>query len=209
VATTTGGSSNELGYTGREDDGTELVYYRARYYHPTLQRFVSEDPIGFESGDTNLYAYVENNPLRYVDPLGLDKRDKGCIRLPDYISANVNIAIPTPWTGTLLGWSGVVAIDRHGGIYWSPVGASAGKALTGVAGSLTGSWLNQCVTPTEGQLENFLTAHGFSVGGGFIGGGGVAYTPGAGTATQLGLYSPQVGGSYNYSWKWRTTRLKW
>ena len=204
-----GSSGNPFQYTGREEDGTGLYYYRARYYHTDLQRFISEDPIEFESGDTNLYAYVENSPLRYVDPLGLDKQDRSCLRLPDYISANVNVAIPTPWTGTLLGWSGVVALDRHGGIYWSPVGASAGKALTGVAGNLTGSWLNQCAKPTEGQLENFLTAHGFSVGGGFIGGGGVAYTPGAGTATQLGLYSPQVGGSYNYSWKLRTTRLRW
>jgi hypothetical protein len=32
---------------------------------------------------------------------------------------------------------------------------------------------------------------------------------GAGTATQLGVYSPQVGGSYNYSWKWTTTRVRW
>jgi hypothetical protein len=33
-ATMTGGSTNELRYTGRENDGTELVYCRARYYHP-------------------------------------------------------------------------------------------------------------------------------------------------------------------------------
>jgi len=46
-------------------------YSWARYYHPTLQRFISEDPIGFGGGDTNLYAYVDNNPLNYVDPLGL------------------------------------------------------------------------------------------------------------------------------------------
>jgi RHS repeat-associated protein len=47
-------------------------YCRARYYHPTLQRFVSEDPIEFGGGDVNLYGYVGNNPLRYVDPLGLE-----------------------------------------------------------------------------------------------------------------------------------------
>jgi RHS repeat-associated protein len=44
--TTTGvASTNAFKYTGREDDGTGLYYYRARYYHPALQRFVSEDPI--------------------------------------------------------------------------------------------------------------------------------------------------------------------
>ena len=46
-------------------------YYRARYYSPTTQRFISQDPIGFGGGDVNLYAMVWNNPLSFVDPLGL------------------------------------------------------------------------------------------------------------------------------------------
>ena len=72
-ATTVTGSpgANALSYTGREDDGTGLKYYRARYYHPGLQRFVAEDPIGFAGGDPNLYAYVVNNPLSFRDPHGL------------------------------------------------------------------------------------------------------------------------------------------
>jgi RHS repeat-associated protein len=57
-------------YTGREDDGTGLYYYRARYYHPRLQRFIAEDPIGFKGGDTNLYAYVFNTPTNLLDPSG-------------------------------------------------------------------------------------------------------------------------------------------
>ena len=73
VATTSGSTStNELGYTGREADGAGLNYYRARYYHPGLQRFVAEDPIRFGGGDVNLYAYVGNAPLNYIDPSGLD-----------------------------------------------------------------------------------------------------------------------------------------
>jgi len=35
---------------------TNLYYYRARYYNPTLQRFISEDPVGFAGGGPNLYA---------------------------------------------------------------------------------------------------------------------------------------------------------
>src|SRR5207247_2058106 len=50
---------------------TGLKYYRARYYHPVLQRFISEDPIAFHGGDTNLYGYVRNSPLRLIDPSGL------------------------------------------------------------------------------------------------------------------------------------------
>lgn len=210
AASATTAFQNPFQYTGRENDALAgLHYFRARYYHPSLQRFISEDPVGFGSGDTNLYAYVENNPVRYVDPLGLDKQEGGCPRLPDYVSVNINVAIPTPWTGTAIGWSGVVALDRHGQVFWSPIGASVGKSVTGIAGSLTGGWLNQCTKPNAGQLENFLTQHGFSAGGGYIGGGGIAYTPGAGTATQVGLYSPQIGASYNYSWKWRDSPLKW
>lgn len=59
-------------YTGREyDPETGLYYYRARYYDPKAGRFVTKDPIGFDSGDVNLYAYVENNPVNFVDPTGL------------------------------------------------------------------------------------------------------------------------------------------
>jgi RHS repeat-associated protein len=67
----TGASNpNSYQYTGRENDGTGLYYYRARYYHPHLQRFISEDPIGFGGGDINLGAFVRNNPTNSTDPTG-------------------------------------------------------------------------------------------------------------------------------------------
>lgn len=69
--TVTGTSTNPFGFTGRELDGTGLYFYRFRYYSPKLQRFISEDPIGFAGGDVNFYAYVWNNPVRFLDPLGL------------------------------------------------------------------------------------------------------------------------------------------
>jgi RHS repeat-associated protein len=65
-------TDNALTYTGREDDGTGVAYYRARYYHPALHRFLGEDPREFFGGDINLYAYVRNDPLNHTDPLGLD-----------------------------------------------------------------------------------------------------------------------------------------
>jgi RHS repeat-associated protein len=70
VTTSGEANSNRFQYTGRENDGTGLYYYRARYYHPKRQRFISEDPIGFGGGDVNLYAYVGNDPLRYTDATG-------------------------------------------------------------------------------------------------------------------------------------------
>jgi RHS repeat-associated protein len=66
-------SDNSQQYTGRENDGTGLMYYRARYYAPASSRFISEDPIGWSSGQTNNYAYVGGDPISFVDPDGLQQ----------------------------------------------------------------------------------------------------------------------------------------
>jgi RHS repeat-associated protein len=68
----------DLGFTGRQDDGTGLRYYRDRYYSPSLGRFVSEDPIGLAGGD-NLYAYALNAPTVYTDPSGNSPLVVACI----------------------------------------------------------------------------------------------------------------------------------
>jgi RHS repeat-associated protein len=70
ISATGGSNSSSYQYTGRENDGTDLYYYRARYYHPVFQRFISEDPIEFRGSDINLYTYVHNSPLIYIDPDG-------------------------------------------------------------------------------------------------------------------------------------------
>ena len=54
-----------------------LCYMRARYYDPQIGRFISQDPLGFAGGDINLYLYGHNNPLRFIDPLGLCSRALG------------------------------------------------------------------------------------------------------------------------------------
>jgi RHS repeat-associated protein len=70
-ATSGSDNNNSAQYTGRENDGTGLQYNRARYYSSTLQRFISEDPLGFGGGDINLYAYTSNSPTNFTDPSGL------------------------------------------------------------------------------------------------------------------------------------------
>jgi RHS repeat-associated protein len=68
-----GGAANANSYqfTGRENNGTGLYYYRARYYSPTYQRFIAQDPMGFPGGDPDLYGYVYGDPVNLTDPPGL------------------------------------------------------------------------------------------------------------------------------------------
>ena len=52
------------------DPETGLHYNYFRYYDPTTGRYVTPDPIGLEGG-INLFVYVGNNPLNWIDPFGL------------------------------------------------------------------------------------------------------------------------------------------
>jgi RHS repeat-associated protein len=65
-------NSNLFQYTGRENEGNGLYYYRARYYSPVLGRFINEDPLGLGGRDINFYAYVGADPINFVDPDGTD-----------------------------------------------------------------------------------------------------------------------------------------
>jgi len=44
----------------------------ARYYDPKVGRYISSDPIGLRGG-LNTYLYARANPLRYIDPKGLEE----------------------------------------------------------------------------------------------------------------------------------------
>jgi len=60
-----------VGQYGVMAEPNGLYYMRARYYDPNVGRFISEDPLGFGGGDVNLFAYVSNNPVNRIDPMGL------------------------------------------------------------------------------------------------------------------------------------------
>lgn len=71
LTASTGTVRNYFEYSGREfDPETGIDYYRTRYYDPTTGRFLSEDPVDFDGG-INFYEYVGNNPVDFIDPLGL------------------------------------------------------------------------------------------------------------------------------------------
>ncbi len=67
-------TDNDIWFGGKEyDDDTELSFFGARYYEPTIGRFVSIDPQGFDEENIfsfGRYAYGNNNPYKFVDPDG-------------------------------------------------------------------------------------------------------------------------------------------
>jgi RHS repeat-associated protein len=74
----------DFGYTGHyfhQPSGLNLARYRA--YSPTLGRWISRDPLGERAG-INLYGYVFNNPVKWVDPLGLYFQ-AGCFGNQDFL----------------------------------------------------------------------------------------------------------------------------
>ncbi|MHB9095984.1 MAG: colicin E5-related ribonuclease, partial [Eubacteriales bacterium] len=70
---------NAFGYTGESlDEEDNLLYLRSRYYAPDLGRFMTRDVFPgrmVKPLSMHKYAYVDNSPVNYVDPLGFNKKE--------------------------------------------------------------------------------------------------------------------------------------
>jgi RHS repeat-associated protein len=167
VLSQTGTLNTKHGYTGHEyDTDTGLNYMNARYYDPTIGRFLSQDPSHVQLGSQyfedligikrdqilrdpqqlNSYGYVRNNPINVIDSTGKYGQ----------ISSS----------GTAMGWSGEIGFrfDSSGLNFFAAGGAGVG---------LKGSPLSLSYTP--GELSH-TTESTVSIGGSaaHIVGGGLA-----------------------------------
>jgi RHS repeat-associated protein len=83
-----GNITNPFQYTARErDDETSLYFYRARYYDPSVGRFLSEDP-SRAGVERSLYDYTDNGPVNWSDPEGLEKAEVCCRGLNRFSSSS-------------------------------------------------------------------------------------------------------------------------
>ena len=124
---------------GLYDADTKLVRFGVRDYDAETGRFTAPDPVGFDGGDTNLYAYVMNDPVNLVDPPGLGWQEAG-----DFFAGfGDTLTAPLGWVGLpttrdVREWMGTNdAVNFCSGWYsageWAGVGTSF---LLGGAGGL-------------------------------------------------------------------------
>jgi RHS repeat-associated protein len=152
-----------VGQFGVMAEPNGLYYMRARYYDPSVGRFISEDPLGLGGGDTNLYVYVQNNPIMNIDPNG-----------QWWIGAGIGFV-----AGGIGGFtSGMIG---HSSLWGSVLGGIAGGTAGALAGTVVGGALPDIIgTPAA-------TAAGALAGGVF--GGAIG---GAVTSWQEGSVSGQA-----------------
>lgn len=172
MTTQTGAAStSSYKYTGREDDGTGLYYYRARYYQPRLQRFIAEDPIGFGGGDVNVYAYVQNNPLLLRDPMGLLTLEQGTLLGCGLGAGGSAIGTKKPHqavigagVGGALGcaFGTLIAVPGNLPLPPTPAWVAVGALTGGIAGGLTAAAKGG--TPLQIAVGAFGGAAGGAIG---------------------------------------------
>ncbi len=81
---------NNLRFTGQYfDRETNLHYNYFRDYDPSTGRYVEADPIGLDGG-LNIYAYANQNPMMFVDPLGMESSRPGGASIWDLLMRGKN-----------------------------------------------------------------------------------------------------------------------
>jgi RHS repeat-associated protein len=149
-----------------------FYYMRARYYDPDVGRFISEDPIGFKGGDVNLYAYVQNNPVNFVDPSGKIP--------PNLVTGGIGAAIGgatafiNAYSSGARGWdlalqtSAGTGVGFITGFAMNPWMAVAAGTVAGGAGNYTSQWISNKYNSNSQGINWYQV--GISAASGTIGG---------------------------------------
>jgi RHS repeat-associated protein len=99
-------------WTGREIEvEAKLQFNRARFYDPSIGRWISKDPVGFSAGDSNLYRYVNNAPTNYGDPSGLTTIESVVIRPKGVGLDNVKLGVIVGDDTIAYGFDAKVTVD--------------------------------------------------------------------------------------------------
>jgi RHS repeat-associated protein len=164
-------------YTGKErDTESGLDHFEFRSYGSNMGRWMSPDPRGNSVADFsnpqswNMYSYVLNNPLKYVDPFGLD-----CAYLNDAGNGieNSDRSSSIGECGKTGGYwvSGAVNtlnVDSGGGYHFGYQGVAADGNYTTTTydhylGPNTDNSLSSAYGAAAGLLSDFLTGSGDTV----------------------------------------------
>lgn len=138
-------------FTGREwEYEAGMYFYRTRYYSPDIGRFVSQDPISFAGGDTNLYRYVANSPINARDPLGT-------AAFGGAVGGAVGRAIGAPvgaGIGSAIGGAAGAIIGGGVGVGGGTLALPGGGTIAGGAvGVVTGEMIGSVIGAIAGAIE--------------------------------------------------------
>ena len=160
-----------------------LIYLRNRYYDPSIGRFISEDPIRH---GTNWYIYANNNPVMFVDPLGLIPTAKEAALMAEHIRNATKDEYNESLGEDFGGWQlqNIITNDEglKMGVYSRTINGETEYSLVNKGTTTFGDWVNNFQQPigfstdmkdsiskatafVENHLENEVTMVGHSKGG--------------------------------------------
>ncbi len=153
-------------YTGMErDTESGLGYHNARYYIPWLGRWLKPDPVGLSAG-VNLYAYVNGNPIKLIDPNGTDDDDGWgwgtVLTVAAVVTVAVVVTVATAGVGTAAVAGAVGAAGLTGGAATAATatGAVVVAGASGALGSVAATGTSNAITGRDDSLVDAAVSGG-------------------------------------------------